>query len=137
MARGRRQYGDGDDQAGDHRNRYGQGQIGEQLTLDILDKHDRDEDGDGGRGGCEQRRPDLRDGLQGCRSGCRPLFPDPEKIFHNHDRGVEHHAGGKGEAGQGNDVDRSPGHAENRERGKQADRYRGGDNQRRPSAPDE
>jgi len=112
--RGRRQYGNRDDQAGDHRNRNGQGQIGEQLSFDILDEHDRDEDRHGGRGRCEQGRPDLLDRFQRGRAGGRALFADTDKIFHHDDRRVEHHAGGKGEAGQRNNVDRATRHAQNR-----------------------
>ena len=114
--RHRRQHGDGDQHGDCHGAGDGERQIGKQLTLHIVEQQHRQEDGDRGEGGGDQRRPHLTGAFERrlCLAQIPPLVAPVDTLQH-HDGGIEHHADGKGDTRQRDDVEGAIHHLEQAE----------------------
>ncbi len=103
-----RQNGNRDEHGNRHTNGDGYRQIGKELPFGIVQKYDRQEDCDRRRGRGEQRSPDLPRSFVRGRTRIISRFTPPDNVFHDHDRRIEDHAGGKGEPCQRNHIQGAP-----------------------------
>ena len=115
----------------DDRHRDGQREVGEELAGLVLEEHDGQEDGHGGRGRREQGAPHLFGSHERrLLRGHAPLA-QPHDVLQHHDGGVESHPDRERETRERDDVDGPPGEVEAQERREQRHRYRDRHQQRR------
>ena len=114
--RHRGQHDDGDQHGDRHGAGDGERQIGKQLTLHIVEQQHRQEDGDRGEGGGDQRRPHLTGTFERrLRLAQIPPLVAPVDALQHHDGGIEHHTDGKGDACQRDDIEGAIHHLEQAE----------------------
>ena len=108
----------------DDRHRDGQREVGEELAGLVLEEHDGQEDGHGGRGRREQRAPHLLGPHERRLVRRHAPLAQPHDVLQHHDGGVEGHPHREREARERDDVDGPPGELEAEERGEERDRDR-------------
>jgi hypothetical protein len=127
----RRHDGDRDQNRERDRDRNRQRQVGEQLSLDVLEKQHGQEHGNGSCRRREQRRHDLA-----CAVVCglfdrHAAFLEANDVAGNDDGAFDDHADSEGKTRQRDDVDAATREVEHTERRQQADRNRARDQHRR------
>ena len=103
----------------------------------VGEEHDGQEDGDGGRGGGEQRAPYLLRPHERRFLRVHASLAQPDDVLQHHDGRIEGHPHREREARQRDDVEGPPGEVERQERREEGHRDRDRDQQRRAQAVQE
>ena len=106
------------------RDRDRQSQVAEQLPLDVLKEQHRHEDGDRGRGGCEQGPCDLARAFPRCLRQCEPGLAQANDISGHDDCAFNDHADRECQSRQGNHVQAAAQQGQRDEGSEQAKRNR-------------
>ena len=100
------------------------------MPRHVLQEQHRQEDGNSGGGGGQQCALNLTGTFQGCLAGNLSLLTQANDVFRNDDGRVQHHADGKCQSGQGNNIKRSSGQLQHDKCRQQRDRNGDGNQQR-------
>ena len=126
----RRDEGDGDHQGQQHRDRNGDRDIAEQLAGLELHHQDGYKHKNRRQRRDEHRAPHLAGALIGGFGSRQAALAQAVDVLQHDDGGIDHHADGEGEAGQGHHIDRAPEERHGDERAYHRNRNRDGDDHR-------